>query len=500
MSSHPPEPGPVADTAAQDIASPAAAPAVPQTAPAPGRRYDRSIVEGPLRPAVWKLAWPTVLTNLIGGLQGMVDHAMVGHMVGFTANAAIGVAWQVFLVVIVFISSLFSGMSVLVARFAGAGEEEKVDRTVYQAFLTAIGLSLLVLAPVGYVLSPWLLDLVNTEPAVKAQALPFLRIMFLFSSGLLVFFMLGGALRSAGDARTPMVLGIVMTVLNLVLNVVLIRGLGPIPALGTTGAALGTVIASGLVAVYALAKLWSGGWVVSFPRHGLAPDWSIIRALFRFGLPTGIQGIAMNVGGVLMLAFIGSLAQSAAAQAAFAVGYSQIFSLITWTSVGLMGAAAAVAGQNLGAGRPDRAEEAVRTAARLGFTGAAVLGAFFFLFPRELLAVFGMDEPVAVEIGAQLLRVLSLSGLFISVALTYTGGLQGTGDTRSPLYISIVSQVVVPLGICFVVQQMGTLDPMDIWIAILVGHVTRCALSVARFRQGRWRGIVVDIGARPAVR
>jgi Na+-driven multidrug efflux pump len=106
-----------------------------------------------------------------------------------------------------------------------------------------------------------------------------------------------------------------------------------------------------------------------------------------------------------------------------------------------------------------------------------------------------MKEPVVVEIGAQLLRVLSLSGLFIAVALTYTGGLQGTGDTRSPLYISIVSQVLVPLGICFVIQQTGTLDPIDIWVAILVGHATRCALSVVRFNQGKWRGIVVDVGA-----
>src|SRR5439155_22254781 len=122
------------------------------------------------------------------------------------------------------------------------------------------------------------------------------------------------------------------------------------------GSAMGTAIASGLLAIYSLWKLWSGGWVVSFPRkHGFAPDWSIIKSLFKFGLPTGIQGIAMNVGGVFMLAFIGSLAQGAAAQAAFAVSYGQLFSLITWTSVGLMGAAAAIAGQNLGAGHPDRA-------------------------------------------------------------------------------------------------------------------------------------------------
>src|SRR2546421_38703 len=285
-------------------------PATPQTPtslkPA-AARYDRSIVEGPLQQAVWKIAWPTMLTNAIGGLQGIVDHVLVGNLVGYKANAAIGVSWQIFLVVIVFISSLFTGMSVLVARFAGAGDSETVDRVVYQAFLTAIGLSLGILAPVGYFAAPWLLNLVNAAPGVQVEALPYLRIMFGFSSGMMIFFMLSGALRSAGDARTPMLLGIAMTVV-----------------------------------------------------------------------------------GVLMLSFIGSLAQSAAAQAAFAVSYTELFSLITWTSVGLMGSAAAVAGQNLGARHPDRANEAVHIAARYGLSVALFVGLLFAFLPRQLLAIFGM--------------------------------------------------------------------------------------------------------------
>jgi len=196
---------------------------------------------------------------------------------------------------------------------------------------------------------------------------------------------------------------------------------------------------------------------------------------------------------VILLGFIGSLAQSAEAQAAFAVSYTQLFSLITWTSVGLMGAAAAVAGQNLGAGRPDRTEQAVHIAARFGLAGATLVGLSFFFFPRVLLGIFGMTQPGVVDIGVQLLRVLSVSGLLVAVALTYTGGLQGTGDTKSPLFISIVSQIVVPLGICFVIQQTGTLDPIDIWLAILAGHATRCVLSVLRFRQQKWRTIAIDI-------
>jgi putative MATE family efflux protein len=336
--------------------------------------------------------------------------------------------------------------------------------------------------------------MVNAAPEVQAEALPYLRILFVFSFGMLMFFMLGGALRSAGDARTPLRIGVVMTVLNIVLNVILIRGLGPIPAFGTKGAAMGTVMAGGVISVYALIRLFSGKWVVHFHKGmSLKPDWAIIRQLFRFGLPTGIQGIAMNVGGVFLLGFVGSLAMSAQAQAAYVVSYTQLFSFITWTSVGIMGAAAAVAGQNLGAGRPDRTSEAVHVAAGFGLLLAAAIGATFLVIPTRLLGIFGMDDPVVVELGVQLLRYLAVSGLFVTVALAFTGGLQGTGDTKSPLYISIVSQIVVPLGICFAIQTISTLEPQDIWLAIVLGHLTRATLSAVVFKREKWKDIKVEI-------
>jgi Na+-driven multidrug efflux pump len=208
----------------------------------------------------------------------------------------------------------------------------------------------------------------------------------------------------------------------------------------------------------------------------------------------------MNVGGVFLLRFIGSLEQSAEAQAAYAVAYTELFSLITWTSVGLMGAAATIAGQNLGAGNADRAVEAVNVASRIGLGVAAVIGAMFLLIPQYLLVVFDItpQDPEVFSLARSLLAYLSVSGVFITVALSYTGGLQGTGDTRSPLYISIVSQVVIPLGICTAFQIARGLQPTDIWVAIVVGHLTRATLSVARFRQQKWRNIAVDIEpARP---
>ena len=449
--------------------------------------FDRSIVEGPIRPAVWRLAWPTMLQNVIAGLQGIIDHAMVGHFVGYTANAAIGVSWQIIIVVIVFAVSVFTGMGVLVSRFVGANEPDKVNRVVYQAFLTAAGLAVL-LGAVGWVAASPLLDLVNAEPAVHAEALPFLRTMFVGFIGMMMFFMLSGAFRAAGDPHTPLRLGVALTILTIAFNLVLI------PAFGTVGAAYGTVASSTVVSAYAIWRLLRPTSVIHFERGmDRRPDFAIIKSLFRFGLPTGVQGIAMNVAGVLLLRFIGSLEQSAEAQAAYAVGYTELFSLITWTSVGLMGASATVAGQNLGAGNPERAIAGVRVASHIGLGVAAVVGAMFLLIPRYLLAVFGMTDVRVIDIGEELLQYLSVSGFFITVALCYTGALQGTGDTRSPLYISVMSQIVVPLGLCSFFQATTGLVPGSIWVAILTGHVTRCGLSIARFRQQKWRDIAVDI-------
>jgi Na+-driven multidrug efflux pump len=158
-----------------------------------------------------------------------------------------------------------------------------------------------------------------------------------------------------------------------------------------------------------------------------------------------------------------------------------------------MGATAAVAGQNLGAGKPERTVRAVKAASRIGLGLAAFVGILFLTIPQHLLGLFGMEEPAVVEIGVQLLAFLSASGMFVTVALTYTGGLQGTGDTKSPLYISLVSQIAVPLGLLAVLDAVRGLNPADVWFAILLGHMTRCFLSVARFRQEKWRQIQIDI-------
>ena len=135
--------------------------------------------------------------------------------------------------------------------------------------------------------------------------------------------------------------------------------------------------------------------------------------------------------------------------------------------------------------------QGVQTASRIGLAVAAGIGVIFLAFPDGLLWLFGAKDPAVQVIGRQLLRYLAVSGLFITLALTYTGGLQGTGDTRSPLFITLASQIAVPIGMCTVIQALRPLQPGDIWLAIVLGHFTRCVLTVYRFRQGKWRAITV---------
>lgn len=457
--------------------------------------FDRTFTHGPLRAAVWKIAWPTMLVNLAGGLQGIVDHVMVGRFVGFHANAAIGVGWQIFAVFIVFVTALYGGVGVLVARFAGAGEPEKVHRVFTQALAASAVLALGVFAPVGWFLAPRLLALVHAAPEVRAEALPYLRTLYLYNAGLVLFFLLASALRAAGDARTPMRLSVLMTSINLGLTVVLVRGWGPIPALGTRGAALSTVAAGAIAAALAFRLLFAGRLAVRFSGiSALVPDAEVWRQILRFGLPVGLQSIALHVAGVVLVGFVGSLAQSAAAQAAYSVAYSQIFLLTNLVSVSLLSAVATVAGQNLGARRPDRAARTPWSALAIGLALNLPMALAFFLFPRLLLGLFGLQDPRVLLLGSELLRILSVASAFLTAAYVYSGALQGAGDTRGALGITLLSQLAVPIGLCALLAATSGLTARAIWLAIALGHLARCALAVRRFRRGRWRQIRVDLG------
>ncbi len=462
------------------------------------KQFDQELVSGSIFRSVWKLAWPVIALQLMSGIHGFVDHVLVGNFVQDpAANAAIGVSWQLFLVMVVFIASLFHGMGVLIARYSGKQDREAVNRVAYDTFLASFWILVLVAAPIGYFLTPQLLNLVNAEEAVQVYARPYLRLLFTASVPLFLMFMLNGAFQATGDPRTPLMLGVLTTVCNVTLSTCLIIGVGPFPELGTLGAAVGTVLGPIPSVVISILLILRHKMLVGPPEHfTIIPDFSVVKTVARIGIPTGIQAVLLNVAGAVVIGFVGSLEHSAEAQAAYTICYAQLFSFVTWASFGLRASSATIMGQNLGAGKPERAKQGVYVTMGMAVAWSMVWASIYLFFPDVLLSFFKVTEGTTFDIGVDFLRFLSISAFFVATALTLTGGIQGAGDTVTPMYIAFISQIVVLLGLCTVFQALDMLSPRHIWFSILMAHVARMVLSVLAFRREGLTSIKVELESK----
>lgn len=460
-------------------------------------KFDDEIISGGTFRSIWKVAWPVIITQLIAGIHGIIDQALVGKHVGPDGQAAIGASWQLFLVIVVFISSLFHGMNIFIAQYVGRRDSAAVNRVAYQTFLSSAYVLILVVAPLGWLLSPYLLDLIAVPEQVHVYATPYLRFLFVFSMPLFLMFLLINALQSSGNTKIPMMLGLVTAIVHVLISWVLIQGVGPFPEMGVIGAAFGTVfgpLPSVALVIWLIVK---GKTIVGPPeKFTLMPDFDIVKRVSALGLPAGTQAVLLNLGGAVLIYFINQLEHNAAALAAYTVCYAQLFAIVTWAGFGLRAACATVMGQNIGAGKLPRGERAVYLGAGIGLGWALFFGILFWTIPDALLGVFSLDtEPEVAAIARELLQFLTFSSVCVVVVLAFTGGLQSAGDTRTPMYIAFITQIVILLGLCFVFDRTGHLTARNIWMAILISHVTRLVLTYIVFAAGRWRTIKVSLDA-----
>lgn len=457
------------------------------------KQFDEELVSGHILRSVWKLAWPIVVLQVINGSNQLIGHALVGRYVPSeenAANAAIGISWMYFLVMVVFVSSFMQGMNVLIARFSGKQDRDSIGRVVYQTCLASVGLHVFIMAPLGYFLTPALLEFAQAEPAVREYAQPYMRFLFTCSAPMFLNFLLHNAFQSAGEPKTAMVLGVLSTATNLILTVVLIMGMGPIPSIGVMGAAVGICFGGVPTMCIGFYLILSGRSVIRLPKNkSIVPEWPIIRETLRIGLPTGIQSVMLNIGGAILIRYIGEFGTSA--QSAYTICYMQLFAFVTWVSFGVRGSTATLMGQNIGAGKTNRGESAVYVAAGLGLVWAGILGTFYFFFAEQLLSVFDATEEPLLTYGTSLLGFLAFSGFFVSSALAFTGGMQGAGDTISPMVIAVLSQIFILLGLCEIFSRLDVLSLNLIWASILISHASRFAMSFSAFRWGRWRRVSI---------
>ncbi|WP_206062571.1 MATE family efflux transporter [Kushneria phosphatilytica] len=375
------------------------------------RRADTSLLEGPVLASLLRLAVPIVLANVLQSLYQLIDAFWVGRLGGH-AVAAVSVCFPITFLLIALGSGLGVAGSTLVAQYMGAGQHRMVNRVAAQTLLmvalVSIGLSLL-----GEWLAPSLLKLLGVAPEVYDGALIFLRFSLaamIFTFG---FAMFQSLMRGIGEVRTPLYIVAGTVVLNVVLDPLLIFGLGPIPGLGVGGAALATLITQALALMIGLRLLLRGRWTIQPAASDFRPDWPFIRRAFRLGFPASIElsarALSMNVMVFLVSGF------GTVTIAAYGVG-TNVLSFVIIPALGLSMSTAALVGQNIGAGQFERAARIARLSAAIAFVTLSLVGALVFVFATALVRFFVPADDAVIATGGRFLHTVALTFGFIGLA------------------------------------------------------------------------------------
>ncbi len=441
-----------------------------------------------LRQTVY-LSWPIVATSLLQVAVGIADIKMVG-LLGPEPIAAVGMARSVIFTLVALVFAVSTGVQVLVAQYSGRGDEVTADRVVKQGLVAATVITLAVITPVGVIFSESILRLLGANQQVLVHGTPYLQIMFAGMLFLVLSFVIVAALQGAGDTLTPLILLLVANVLNIILNYLLIFGVGPFPRLGVPGAAVAAIVARTLTTLAGLVVLMSGRFAVSLRmRSSWALRWELIGKIFYLGIPAAIQGFTRNIAFMLIIKILWLTAAGVYAISAWTVA-GQIRAVTIMVGLAFMAAATTAVGQNVGANNYQRAQSAGWLSAKLaaGLSVGAALG--YALLARVLMQLFTDDSRV-IAVGVQALVVLAISEPLLTAGMSLSGSLRGAGDTYMPLYVSLIcTSVLAPLA-AFVLAIWLGLDTLGVWIGFDLAIAAQFALLIWKFADGYWKDLSV---------
>lgn len=434
---------------------------------------------------IWALSWPVILTFLLESLVGLIDTLMVGRL-GAAAVAAVGIGAQILSAVSVAMTAVGTGTLALVARHIGARQEADANQVLGQSILTAFGLSVVAIIPV-IIFASEIVGLFGVDASVVAQGGDFVKLVMLSIPQSAVLFVIGSALRGAGDTRTPLFIGVIVNIFNIVGNYVLIFGKLGLPALGVRGSGLATTIAFTVGIAVGLLLLLRGRLVLRVTLHPLRLDMKTIRRVLAIGYPAAGEQMIMQIGFFFYLAFAARYGTSAVA--AYFIGV-RILALSFLPGYGFAAAAAALVGQNLGAGDPVLAERSGWESNRLAIYLMSVCGVIIFLAARPIATLF-IDDAQVVTDAVSFIRTLAVAQPLMGIDFTIGGALRGAGDTRFPLLAVFVGFYGCRLTFAYVAGVVLHLSLPWVWFALMGDYVARAALKAWRFHSGRWKHIAV---------
>jgi putative MATE family efflux protein len=442
-----------------------------------------SPTEGPIGRAIVLLAVPMVLEMCMESVFAVVDIFFVSRL-GADAMAAVGLTEALFTMVYTVAIGLSIGVTAIVARRVGEQNAAAAADTTFQAIVVGVTVAL-VLAVVGVWQAERLLAVMGGGAAVTTTGAGYARVMFGGNVVVMLLFLLNAAFRGAGDAAIAMRVLWLANGINIVLDPLLIFGVGPLPALGVTGAAVATTVGRGTGVALQLSVLCGGASVLRLGAHNARISLRLIGRLLRLSATGMLQvfiGTASWIGLVRIVAGFGS---SALAGYTVAVRIVVFALLPAW---GLANAAATMVGQGLGAGKPDRAERSVWIAASMNLYFLGSVGVLFLLAAPAIVGLFGGGaESSAYAVRA--LRIISAGFFFYAYGMVITQSFNGAGDTWTPTLLNLACFWCWEIPLAWVLSR--PFGPTGVFLAVAIAFSTLALLSAALFRRGKWKARAV---------
>jgi MATE family, multidrug efflux pump len=436
---------------------------------------------GPIGRAIILLAVPMVLEMVMESVFAVVDVFWVAHL-GPNAVATVGLTESMLTLVYTAAMGLSIGVTAMVARRIG----EKNPTAAAEAAVQGIALGVIaaaIIAVTGVLLAPRLLGIMGASPDVIAMGHSYTRVMLGGNIVILMLFLINAIFRGAGDAAIAMRVLWLANSINIVLGPLLIFGVGPFPRLGVTGAAIATTIGRGTGVLYQLYRLWRRDGRVVIQRDQIELKPAVMKTLLRL---SGTGTFQVFVG---MASWIGLTRINASFGAEGLAGYTIAIRIIIFAllpSWGLANAAATMVGQALGAGKPERGEQAVWRAAfyNVLFLGAA--GLIFIILANPIAHLFTSDPTVAT-IAADCLRIISYGYLFYAYGMVLTNSFNGAGDTWTPTWLNLFCFWLWEIPLAWILARHFNLGPQGVAWAVTIAFSTLAVASAVLFRRGRWK-------------
>ena len=454
----------------------------------PQQKYMRKargdLTQGSLLKHLLRLAGPIILSYILQDAFNIIDMIFVGRL-GPGAIAAVGVSGNLLRLIGVFALGISTGTGIIVAQYLGARDRAQAEHIVMQSILLAVFFSICVTL-VGYPLAkPGLLAVRMVDPEVLSLGTTYMHIILIGISTMFLSMTLGSIFRAGGDAFTPMLVLIFSTVINIVLDPLLIFGLWGFPKLGVAGSAYATLTGRGVGVIILLYLCWTGRAPISLRSVRVRADFTGMFAILRLGVFSSMQGFWRHVSRLGFLWVIGPYGKTVVAAYTICM---RLRILVMNPGFGIANSVAPLVGQNLGANHVDRAERSARVANIVGATIMAVIGAIFLVFPETFIRIFTPDTDV-IEIGTVYLRFLAPTFGFIAFSLVLGKALNGAGDTFSPMVITLGSQLVVGLGLVIILSHLMGLN--GVWIGIALSNVVQGIAMWLWYHTGRWKSIKI---------